>query len=159
MRIPKFFVAVGVVTGSALATTLAFAAWNADGKGDATVAGKTAEKLVVTNVGVPNALYPSATSNLVVKVKNPNPYPITVTSIANDTSAAVTVAPLAGSTCAASNVSFTNQTNLNVPITPNTEVTITVPGVKMIADAADGCQGATFTFPVIASGASSASAS
>jgi hypothetical protein len=158
MRIPKPLVGIGIVTGSALATTFAFAAWNADGRGDATVAARTAQKLEVSNVAVPNALYPSATSNLSVKVKNLNNYPVTVTQIVNDTSGSgITVTAVGGVTCLPSNVSFTNQTGLSIAVAAGAEQTISVPGVKMIADAQDGCQGATFTFPVQAIGASSAS--
>jgi hypothetical protein len=156
MRIRKPLAAVAISVATVTAAGVAFAAWNADGSGTATVAGKTASRLQVSNAAITDALFPGGTSNLSVKVKNPNPYPVTVTSITNDTSAAITVATLAGATCAASNVSFTNQT-VNVPIAVNAEVTITVPGVKMIGNAEDGCQGATFSFPVVAAGASSAS--
>ena len=156
MRIRKPLAALAITAVTVTGAGIAFAAWNADGKGDATVAAKTASKLKVTNVAIPDALYPGGSSNLSVKVKNPNPYAVTVTSIANDTSASVTVATVPGSTCAATNASFTNQP-VNVPIAAGAEATITVPGVSMILNAADGCQGATFTFPVVASGASSTS--
>ena len=156
MRIPKALVAVGIVTGSALATTFAFAAWNADGKGNATVAGKTAEKLQVTTVAIPDALYPGGTSNLSVKVKNPNPYAVAVTGVVNDTTGSISVDSAHAAGCAAGNVAFVSQT-VNVVLNTNEEQTITVPGVSMVLDAQDGCQGAVFTIPVEAVGASSAS--
>jgi hypothetical protein len=152
MPIPKVLVAVGIVTGSALATTFAFAAWNSDGKGAATVAGKTAGKLQVTNVAIDNALYPGGSSDLSVKVKNPNPYAVTLTNINNDSAAAISATP---STCAASNVWFANQP-VNVVLNSLEEKTITVPGVGMILNADNACQGAVFTIPVEVIGASSA---
>ena len=156
MRIRKALVAVGILTGSALATTFAFAAWNASGSGQATVQGKTAQALTVSNVAISDALYPSATSGVKVSVTNPNPYPVTVTSIEGN--GAITVDSL-HSDCAASNVSFTNQTLASGVVLGANDGNATIEtagGVKMIANAADACQGATFTIPVKAVGASSA---
>ncbi|MFS8098354.1 hypothetical protein LFM09_14565 [Lentzea alba] len=129
-------VIVFAVMTAALGSGVAYAAWTSSGTGSATTKAGTALAPVVTGGAVTTGLlYPGGTGNAVVTVSNPNPYPVTVTSIA----------PNGPATCA---VSFTERfpgTQLAANSTP-TAITFTV---SMGLNAANTCQGATIDVPVL----------
>ena len=166
MRLSKKLAAIAITAGVALTATAAFAAWNASGSGVGTVGAKSAVALDVADSAVTNALFPGGSADLKVVVGNTNPYPVQVTKIVGNGDITV---DSGHSACLADNVSF----NLNgvsftsaadgtlaspVNLAANSgSATITLVGsVHMIGDAANSCQGATFTVPVTASGASNA---
>lgn len=146
-----------VVLGTALAVTAgagaAYAAWVASGSGEAKAKAVTAMELTTSTVTVVGDLYPGATGNAKLQINNPNKYPVTVTGITGN---GITVAGGTGA-CASTNVTFANQAekSINVPAEGSTEVTLTG-AVSMIADAQNGCQGATFTVSVLLAGVSAA---
>src|SRR5438552_17607835 len=94
MRIRKALVAVGILTGSALAANLAFAAWTANGTGSGSA--KAISSVGVSTVSAtPTAqLYPGGSGDVKITIKNDNSFPVQVTAI-NGTGAI----PSADSTC------------------------------------------------------------
>src|SRR5215210_2809538 len=105
----KFVVAGGVVAGM-LASGVAWAAWTADGTGSGYAKATTAVALTTSDVSASTTadLYPGASGDVVVKINNPNPYPVTVTSISNGTGSIA--ADTGHSTCTTTGVTFANQT-------------------------------------------------
>ena len=99
-------------------------------------------------------LYPGATGDVVVRISNPNPYPVTVTDVAgsgvidSDTTAACD---------ASTGVTFTDQTGLSVAVPAGGATTVTLSGsAQMDNSSHTTCQGAVFTIPVTLSGLSNA---
>jgi hypothetical protein len=140
--------------GIALAGSVAFAAWTATGSGSGYAKAGTAQALTTVDVSASTAatLYPSGTGDVVVKITNPNPYQVTVTSIAGNG----TITSDKGAACdAATGVTYTDQTGSWV-VNALASTQFTLSGAAAMSNASDNsCQGAVFTIPVSLSGASS----
>jgi hypothetical protein len=97
-------------------------------------------------------LYPGGTGNVLVSVTNPNPFAVTITSIAG----AGAVTSNAGAACDASTgVSFTDQTGLSLALGAGATSTFTLAGKAAMSNASvSSCQGAIFTIPVTVSATS-----
>ncbi|MFD9704153.1 hypothetical protein [Lentzea sp. NPDC059081] len=136
-------VVIFAVATAALGSGVAYAAWTSSGTGNATATAATAAAPVVTGGAVITGfLYPGATGTAVVTVKNPNPYPVVVSTVAPNGAV-----PASGS-CPASTVSFATQ-NPGTPIAAGATVAITMAGsVSMISGAVNACQGVDFSIPV-----------
>jgi hypothetical protein len=162
-------VVIGLVAGTIAISGVAFAAWTSRGEGEGSATALRAVDLS-TSVATPVAgLYPGGSADLSITVNNPNPYPVSVTVIEPDTAEGITVD---GPGCEPENVSFSVTGGsfsatpgvLNVPVavaaktgsTPGSAPITLNKAVRMIADADNDCQGATFTVPVIVTGASAA---
>lgn len=132
---------VFAVMTAALGSGVAYAAWTSSGTGSATTKAGTALAPVVTGGAVTTGLlYPGLTGEAVVNVSNPNPYPVTVMSIAPN-----------GSDCGVSAVALSPGTQLAAQSAPKA-ITISV---TMASNAPNTCQNATINVPVtvtIASG-------
>ena len=143
--------------GLMLAGSIAFAAWTASGSGSGYAKAMTAVDLSTVNVAATTnaSLYPGGTGDVDIKVHNPNPYPVRVTTVALNPAGTIT-SDKAG--CDGTNVSFAGATGLSVDVAANGgETAKTLTGsITMIADAANACQGAVFTIPVLLSGQSNA---
>jgi hypothetical protein len=100
-------------------------------------------------------LYPGATGDAVIRVSNPNPYPVRVTTITGN--GAITSDK--GAACnAATGVSFSNQSELSLDVAAGASATFTLTGaVSMNNSSHNSCQGAVFTIPVLLEGYSNAS--
>ncbi|BCJ44223.1 hypothetical protein GCM10010168_10360 [Actinoplanes ianthinogenes] len=147
-----------VVVGAVLAVTTgagaAYAAWSATGTGTAAAKATTAQALTTESVTVDGDLFPGADGDAKLTIHNPNSYPVKVTTVTGST---VTVDSGHAASCAASNITFANQTGLALTLAKGESKTFTLAkSVHMIADAEDGCQGATFTVAVSLSGVSNA---
>ena len=148
-RAKKLAIATGVVAGIAAgAAGVAYAVWSASGTGSGGAAATVAQGVTVTAItptGAAASLYPgSPPSSVYFTVSNPNPYAITITSIAwgTPTSANPTACPNA-------NISVdTNapKTGLSISVpAASTSSAISVPNVLDLAHSApDGCQGVSF---------------
>jgi hypothetical protein len=101
-------------------------------------------------------LYPGATGAVKVKVTNPNPFPVRITSIVKQPTAAI--ASDKGAACDASTgITFTDQTGLALDLAGGATTTFTLANAVSMSNASDNsCQGAVFTIPVTVSGASNA---
>jgi hypothetical protein len=155
-----------VVTVMALsAVGLVYAAWTTSGSGSVYAKAGSSQSLTTVDASASTSatLYPGATGDVVLKVSNPNSYPIRVTGVAlNGTNADIT--PDSGhSGCTTTGVSFTGATGLTLDVPAksggtNGTAQHTLTGAASMSNASvDGCQGATFTIPVSLTGASNAS--
>jgi hypothetical protein len=128
---------------------VAYAAWSATGTGSGAARAASAQALVVTAGTTTADLYPGFTQgDVFLRVTNPNPYGVNVTSLTPGT--ITTSAP----GCAATNITIAPATGLNIPVAANaSNFAVTVPNiVTMIAAAPDACQGVTFTINVTLGG-------
>ena len=138
---------------------LVYAAWTANGTGSGYAKAGSAQALTTVDVSASSTatLYPGSDGNVLIKVNNPNPYPVKVTSVnGNGTITADSAHVTAGCTNANTGVTYTDQsTNIDVPANGTTQTTLT--NAAHMSNASDnGCQGATFTIPVSLTGASNA---
>jgi hypothetical protein len=144
------------------AVGLVYAAWTAGGSGSGYAKATTAQQLTTVDVSATTSatLYPGASGDLLIKVSNPNPYPVKVTDIAG--SGTIT-ADSGHSTCGSdgshpTGVTFTDQHSLAIAVPANGSTQSTLSGSVQMSNASDNsCQGATFTVPVSLTGASNAS--
>jgi cytoskeletal protein RodZ len=139
---------------------LVYAAWTANGNGQGYAKAGSAQALTTVDVSASSTatLYPGSDGNVLIKVSNPNSYPVKVTSVnGNGTITADATHASAGCTNANTGVTYTDQsTNIDVPANGATQTTLS--NAAHMSNASDnGCQGATFTIPVTLSGASNAS--
>ena len=144
---------------------LVFAAWLTTGSGSATAKAGSSQALSTVDASASTSatLYPGVSGDVTVRISNPNPFPVRVTSVSlNGVNADIT--PDGGhASCSPTGVSFSNQTGLSIDVPAksggtNGTTTATLAGAAAMSNAsADGCQGATFTIPVSLSGASNAS--
>jgi hypothetical protein len=143
-------VVVGIVlTGGGIAA----AQWSANGNGPGQAKALSAQSLTVTAATGAADLYPGFTAgDLFFTITNPNPYPVTFTSM---TAGTITSSNPGG--CPSSNVSVANASGLGLAVAANstsgTQSIVDV--VTMAAGAPDGCQGATFTINLTLSGSQS----
>jgi hypothetical protein len=141
-RIAAFAGIVVVAFGAAAA----FAAWTVGGGGSGTATAVSAQNLTTSVATTTAALYPGITgANLSLTVNNPNPFPVTITSVNANGAAVPDAAHAAG--CVTTGVAYaTTTTSKTVPA--NGSSSFTVAGVSMSNASDTGCQGATFTIPV-----------
>lgn len=142
------------VLGLSVTGGTAYAFWAASGSGSGTAAAGVVQPLTTSPATVTSGLlYPGATGDVRLRVNNPNPFAVTVTSVTG--TGAVTSDK--GAACdGATGVSFTDQAaaSLVVPASSSTTFTLT-DAVTMDNSSDDSCQGATFTIAVSLTGASS----
>ena len=161
MRMSGRLVLTSLVVVLALAGAgTANAFWRGSGTGAGS--GTTGTTVPVTlSPGSPTAtLYPGGLTNVVLTVTNPNPYSVRIGSLALDTGQGTggfaVDAGHAG--CAVSTLSFTTQTNSGAGWTVAGKVgavdgtlSVTLPNaLAMGTNAANACQGATYTVYVAA---------
>ncbi|MFI5932965.1 hypothetical protein [Actinoplanes sp. NPDC051494] len=149
---------VTVLLGAAGA---AWAAWSLSGTGNAEAKAGSGVTLRVTGAGLAGAgLTPGNTTTVLLTVENPNTFPVRVNNID-----LTQVASTTAGCDAAANVEVVNDAPLPEAVTvpagradaPAT-ARITWDGpLRMIADPADACQGAPFTFSVHLDAVSAAS--
>jgi hypothetical protein len=155
VRNKKKLIGVGVITTTLLAAGVAFAAWNASGTGSGYAKATTAQVMTTSDVAATTTaqLYPGGTADVKIKINNPNPYPVRITSITGN--GAITSDK--GAACDASTgVTYTNQSG-TFDVAANSNASFTLLGAVAMSNASDNtCQGAVFTVPVSLSGASNA---
>jgi hypothetical protein len=151
--------AVLTLTAVMAAVGFVYAAWTTNGTGSGYAKAGTAQSLSTVDVsaGTAATLYPGVTGDVLIKISNPNPYPVTVTGVSGTGS----ITPDGShSGCSPSGVTFTNQTGLSISVpakvgSTNGETQATLTGAAAMSNASvDACQGAVFTIPVTISGAS-----
>jgi hypothetical protein len=151
----KRAIVVTAAVAAVSAASVAYAAWVSSGSGSGYAKATTAQALSTVDVSASAAgqLYPGGNGDVVVKLHNPNSYPVRITSISNGTGAITANLPA----CVTTGVTFTNQTGV-FDVAANSDAQFTLTGAAHMSNASDdGCQGATFTIPVSLSGASNAS--
>jgi hypothetical protein len=145
--------------GVLLAGSIAFAWWSATGTGNGYAKATTPAALTTVDVSTSASaqLYPGGTGDLIVKIHNPNPYAITVTSIA--ATGATPRAVSGNATCDAADSVYLIATlsglSINVPAGGDSSLQTFTNAVKMDGPSAvDACQGKTFAVPVTLTGTS-----
>ncbi|MCA1844285.1 MAG: hypothetical protein LC792_14075 [Actinobacteria bacterium] len=149
----KFIVIGAVGVAGIVAAGTAYALWTANGSGSGSSKALSAQAITVTASTGAADLYPGFTGgDLSFTLSNPNPYPVTFTSLVPGS-----VSSSNTGACAASNVSVTNPVTVNLSVAAGaTNVPFTVSDVvSMASGALDGCQGITFTVPVTLTGSQS----
>ena len=128
---------------------VAYAAWTSTGTGAGTATAGTAASLTVT-VGSGANLYPTGTVDVGFTVKNNNPYEVTLSS-AHPQGISVDAAH--------SGCNVASVTAADVPLSDAIAAGATSPShnvsLSMSNAAVDACQGATFSFDLVVTGASS----
>jgi hypothetical protein len=149
-RKKKIVVGTAVAAGAlAAATGIAAAVWTVNGTGSAGASAVIGQTLQVTAVVSQNGtLYPGGPAAAVqFSVTNPNPFPITITSLNWGTPTT-----FSSTLCPNSQISIDPNapTTANIALPANAPATtITVPGVLDLAHTAlDGCQGIGFNVPL-----------
>ena len=133
---------------------LVYAAWTTSGSGSGYAKAQSAQDLTTIDVSASTSatLYPGADGDVLIKVDNPNPYPVRVTGISGN--GAIT-ADSGHASCVTTGVTFTDQTGLSFDIGADAAAETTLDGAAHMSNSSDnGCQGATFTIPVTITGAS-----
>ncbi len=128
------------------ATGAAWAAWSITGTGSASAKAGTVVPLKVVGEPVVAELVPGSKSDVNVKVKNTNKFPVTITSISYEK---FTSSP--ESKCA-SNIQQVKGAELpkNLDLAPDTEKTFTyAQSLQLIDDPDNVCQGQAFGFSVV----------
>jgi len=154
MRFRKPLVAIGIITGSALASTLAFAAWTASGSGSGSAKAIEAVALSASGVDGVGQLYPGSDGDLRLEITNPNPYPVRITEVNGNG----TITSDKGTSCnGATGVTFTNQIGQELDIDAGDKASFVLANALHMSNASHTtCQGAIFTVPVSLVGASNA---
>jgi hypothetical protein len=156
---------LGATLLALVAVGLVYAAWITSGSGSVYAKAGTSQALSTLDASASTTatLYPGSTGDVVLKVSNPNAFPVRVTGVSlNGTNASI-AADAGHSGCTTTGVSFTNATGLTVDVpakagATNGSVEATLSGAAAMSNASvDACQGATFTIPVTLTGASNAS--
>jgi Putative metal-binding motif len=141
------------LAGMASVAGLAFGEWLATGAGEGYARSGIAEALTTEFAEASDTLYPGGTGDLVLRIHNPNPFPVTVTTVGGN-------GPITSSDSACNaaghGVTFTGVANLNLVVGAETSQTFTLVGaLSMSLDSANECQGDTFSVPVSLNGGSS----
>jgi hypothetical protein len=142
------------------AVGLVYAAWTTNGTGSGYAKAGSAQDLSTVDVSanvttLPNKLYPGTDGDVLIKIHNPNPYPVRVTQVAAN--GAVTASGGTG-TCTTTGVTLTSPQTVSIDVAANSdsaETTLTN-AAHMSNSSQTGCQSATFTLPVSLTGASNA---
>ncbi len=142
--------------GGLLTAGVAVAAWTATNSGNG--AGKSiARQLVQVSTGTATAdLYPGAKGDVVVSITNPNPYTVSLSSVAAGTG--ITAGNAGCNVGDAVSYRFTSL-NLNAAIGAGQTYVLTIDdAIAMNNAAVDACADSTFTVPVTINAASDPSA-
>lgn len=141
---------VGVVVAVLLGGGVAAALWSTTGIGTGSAKATSAQNVTVTAATGTADLYPGFTGgDVFFTLTNPNPYPVTFTSMS-----AGTVTSSNPSGCPASNITVANASSLSISVPANstTSTQSIADVVTMVAAAPDGCQGVTFSIALTLSG-------
>ena len=157
IKIPRKAFVVLALLLSAVAASAVIAAWVTNGTGPGYAKAQTSSNLTLSDASASTTadLYPGATGSVKLKVTNPNPFPVRITSVAKQASA---ITSDKGAACdASSGVTFSDQTGLALDVAADATVTLTLANAISMSNASDNsCQGALFTIPVNVTGASNA---
>ena len=158
-RIINRKLAVAVIAVAFAAVGLVYAAWTTNGTGSAYAKAGSAQAISTIDVSASTtaSLYPGVSGDVLIKLDNPNPYPVTVTAI---TGSGSITADAGHSGCTTTGVTFTNQTGLSLVVPAKSGgvdgvLQQTLTGAASMSNASlNACQGATFTIPVTLTGTS-----
>jgi hypothetical protein len=152
-------IAVLTIVATLSLVAFVYAAWTTNGTGNGYAKAGTATSLTTIDVSASTSatLYPGVSGDVLLKIDNANPYPVTVTAVSGNGA----ITPDGGHAgCTTTGVTFTNQSSLNIVVPAKAgavdgTVQTTLTGAASMSNASvNGCQGATFTIPVTLTGSS-----
>jgi hypothetical protein len=136
---------VGALIASFTAGGIGYALWSINGSGSAYSKATSSQALTTVDVSAqaPGQLYPGGSGDMVIKIHNPNAFPVTVTD--------VTFGAVSPSTCF---VTADDQTGLSISVAAGGDSALTTfPGAAhMGSGAGDACQGQLFTIAATLAG-------
>jgi hypothetical protein len=135
-------------------TGVAYAAWTQTGIGSGSAKAVTAANSTITTSAATADLYPGKTGGAVYfSVDNPNPYPVTYTSLAVG---AITSSDSSNCPAVATNITVASPVTVNIPLAASAATAAKSVGsvTTMPTTAVNGCQGVTFTIALTLTGAS-----
>src|SRR5215203_1539095 len=136
----RSLVAGGMTIIALGAVGLVYAAWTTNGTGSGYAKAGSSQALTTVDVSASTTatLYPGATGDVLLKVNNPNPYPVRVTSVSANGAITVDAAHAAG--CVTTGVTFTNQVGQTIDIAASSQTQVTLTGAAKMTNASDnGC--------------------
>ena len=149
-----FFVVIAIA--ALVVSGVLYAAWSTTGSGNGYAKAGTSSALTIGDASASTTadLYPGATGSVKLKVTNPNPFAVRITTVTKQTGGTITSDK--GAACNASTgVTFTDQTGLALDVAGGATQTFTLSSAVSMSNASDNsCQGAIFTIPVDVTGAS-----
>jgi hypothetical protein len=154
-KFSKRAIITSLFLGVLLAGSIAFAWWTAGGSGSGYTKAETAQLLTTVDVSASTTaqLHPGGTSDVMLRISNPNGYAVTVTNINGNgavTSGNATCDNASGP-YTGNGVSFTNQSG-SWSVSANSTTDVTLTGAAAMSNTAttsnDSCQGKVFTIPV-----------
>jgi hypothetical protein len=157
VRVNKPFIALASTAAAVtLAGGIAFATWSVSGSGQGAGAGTVVQSLTVipeVPTGSGASLYPGGPAGSVYfEVNNPNPFAVTITSVAWGTPTSTITA-----SCASSNISLDGSapTTVSIPVPAATTTgLLSIASVLDLAHSAPpGCQGVAFDVTMTITGA------
>jgi hypothetical protein len=146
-------IVVLMIVGTVLSSAgVALGLWPASGSGSGSTGALTAQSITVNAAPSPTAdLFPGSVGALQFELSNPNPYPVSLTSVVYG---AVTSSNQAA--CPASHLTTAADGVLGTPINLAANATATAASISgaitLAVLAPSGCQGVTFTVAVTLSG-------
>jgi hypothetical protein len=141
---------IAAVVVGLLGAGVAFAAWTSNGTGTGTATATSATPLVISQTASASGLYPTGQVSVPFTVKNNNPYSVTLATA----KASGFSVDAAHSGCSVSALSGVDMTPTDVLTAGSTSAAKNMV-ITMDNTAVDACQGATFTFTITVTGASS----
>jgi hypothetical protein len=153
---------IAVVATAVLLTAgagVAYAAWSVSGTGTAATKASSASALTTldTSADVEGQLYPGGNGDLVLKISNPNKFPVKVTTVTLKD--ADITSDKAGCSGAATGLTVTLPSTVDIAIGAEASASHTFVGAVSMSNASvDNCQGATFAVPLNLYGESNAAA-
>jgi hypothetical protein len=136
----------GAVVAVLAGAGLAFAYFTSTGSSTASASTGTLSVSIAATAGTPSdPMYPGGPAgDVTLEVNNPNSFAVTLTSVVGDG----TITASGG--CTAPDVTFANQTGLQISIPANsTNYQVDLSGAASLgASSPNDCQGATFSIPV-----------
>lgn len=149
----KAKVALAVVVVGAVTAGIAIAGWTGPGQGEGYAKATRWQMLVTEDASARTVgdIYPGGTGDLYFTWDNPNPFPVRITEIR---AAGPFVVDPEHPECVNHGLNFNPQLGLeyDIGLDSSAGIIITGGGLTMAPDSDDGCQGASFTLPVVARG-------
>jgi hypothetical protein len=140
--------ATGIVITTIMGGGIAYAYWQTDGSGagSAGTGTMTISAAALSGETANSTLYPGGSADAILKVFNPNDYPVQVVAIASAGT------PQAGNSCSPTGVHFvtpTSFTDAQFTLPADQSAALHLAGaMSMDTTSASACQGQTFSLPV-----------
>jgi hypothetical protein len=143
------------------AVGLVYAAWTTNGSGTGAAQAGYAQGLstVDATASTTGLLYPNGDGTVTLQIHNPNSYPVVVTDVTPGPGEVTATGGIG--VCNLTGVRFRAQHDLDIHVPPNSDSNVIElqDAAHMTNESEDGCQGATFSIPVVLTGASGDSVS